>query len=189
MRLGLFEWIGMRKMRVSLTRMKFLVSLLITGSMGLVLTGCHFGETPAPPEAPRTDPLEYHLRPGDLLTVTFSGLPIPILDHKEKIKDDGTITLQLIGSIKAEGKTTGQLQKEIQAAYVPAYYKQLTITVRAEDLFFDVGGEVKAGNRFLYISGITVVGAIHSAGGLSDFADKTHIQLRRSNGQLIVVNY
>src|SRR5438132_9169890 len=115
MRLGLFEWIGMRKMRVSLTRMKFLVSLLITGSIGLVLMGCHFDGSATPPDLGQgnTDPLEYHLRPGDFLTVTFSGLPVPILEHKEKIKDDGTITLQYIGSIKAEGKTTGQLQKEI----------------------------------------------------------------------------
>src|SRR5437899_2208593 len=137
MRLGLFEWIGMRKMRVSLTGMKFLISLVITGSIGLVLMGCRFGRDGAPPDVRTELPGgEYLLRPGDLLLITFSGLPVPILDHKEKIKDDGTITLQLIGSIKAEGKTTGQLQKEIQAAYVPAYYKQLTITVRADELFF-----------------------------------------------------
>src|SRR5438128_8999840 len=137
MRSGLFEWVGMQKMRMSQMRMKFLVSFLIGGSIGLVLMGCRFGGSADPPDGAgaRTDlPGDiYHLRPGDLVTITFSGLPVPILDHKEKIKDDGTITLPLIGSIKAEGKTTGQLQNEIQAAYVPTYYKQLTITVRAED--------------------------------------------------------
>ena len=82
-------------MRVSLTRMKFLVSLLITGSMGLVLTGCHFGETPAPPEAPRTDPLEYHLRPGDLLNIE-----VDVLAKYAEKRSHSNITME---ALKAEG--------------------------------------------------------------------------------------
>ena len=50
---------------------------------------------------------------GDLIHVTFSGITDPIQPHEERIKDDGTITLPLIGAIKAGGKTPGELQKAI----------------------------------------------------------------------------
>ena len=53
---------------------------------------------------------------GDSIRITFSGTTEPILPHEEKIKDDGNITLPLIGAIKALGKTPGELQNEIQSA-------------------------------------------------------------------------
>ncbi|KAB2646482.1 MAG: hypothetical protein DVB33_09660, partial [Verrucomicrobia bacterium] len=61
----------------------------------------------------------------DLVIVTFSGQQ-DLQTHEERIKEDGTITLQFINSIKAEGKTTGELQREIHKAYVPTFYKRLT---------------------------------------------------------------
>ena len=54
-------------------------------------------------------------RVGDHVTVVFSGnIILPEQSHEERVKDDGTITLPEIGAVKAVGKTTGQLQKEIR---------------------------------------------------------------------------
>src|SRR5688572_478433 len=39
---------------------------------------------------------------GDQVTVKFSGTAETILPHEERIKDDGMITLPLIGAVKAE---------------------------------------------------------------------------------------
>src|SRR5690606_29007284 len=80
------------------------------------------------------------LQPGELVKIDFSGPSAPPQAHEENIKDDGTISLYLIGKVQAAGKTPGQLQTEIHQLYVPRYYKFLNVTVKAADRFFIVGG-------------------------------------------------
>ncbi len=126
---------------------------------------------------------------GDLLTVTFSDLPAPGLpEFKGRVGEDGNITLPLNITIKAAGKTPGQLQQEIRAAYVPRYYVNLTITVKTEDRFFFVGGEVRNPQRLPYFAQITVLRAIQAAGDFTDFANRKKVQLIRSNGQKHIIN-
>ena len=106
--------------------------------------------------------------------------------HEELIKEDGTITLPLIGSVKAVGKTAGELQTEIQTNYVPKYYVRLTVTVKPGDLFYFVQGEVNShGSRLPYTGETTVTKAIAAAGGFSPFADHT-VKLIRANGQEVI---
>jgi polysaccharide biosynthesis/export protein VpsN len=157
---------------------------------GLVFTGCgSFTETADPPptvgkttnvEVPR-----FHV--GETVNVTFSGTPTPPDPHEELIKEDGTITLPLILTIKAAGKTAGELQNEIQAGYVPKYYVRLTVTVKAGDLIYYVRGEVKQPGREQYLGETTVTKAIASAGDFTDFASHT-VSLTRANGQIIKVD-
>ena len=127
---------------------------------------------------------------GDLIRVTFSGTTEPLLPHEERIKDDGTITLPLIGAIKALGKTPGEVQNEIQTNYVPKYYLRLTCTVVPQyvDMLFYVGGEVRAPGGKPYVGVTTVTKAILAAGGFTDFADKKKVVLTRANGTKIKVN-
>lgn len=129
------------------------------------------------------------IRPGDLLTVTFSDLPPPgLIDFRDRVKDDGTIMLHLGVKVQAAGKTTAQLQQMIEAAYVPRYFKRLTVSIKNEERFYFVGGEVRQPNRQVYASGITVLQAIDSAGGFTEFANKRTVILRRVNGKQYVVN-
>lgn len=129
------------------------------------------------------------IRPGDLLTVSFSDLPPPgLTDFRDRVKDDGSIMLHLGVKIQAAGKTPGQLQQTIEASYVPRYFKRVTVSVRSEERFFFVGGEVRQPNRQIYASGITVLQAIDSAGGFTEFANKRKVNLRRVNGQQFTIN-
>jgi protein involved in polysaccharide export with SLBB domain len=130
------------------------------------------------------------LRVEDLVEVRFSGTAQPPEGKDERIKADGTIYLPLIGSIQAAGKTAGQLQREIQDAYVPRFYQpgQLTVTVKSEYRMFYVYGEVRRPDRFAYSGQMTVLSAIAAAGGFTDFAAKTRVQLIRSNGERVEVN-
>jgi protein involved in polysaccharide export with SLBB domain len=129
-------------------------------------------------------------RVGETVFVAFSGSPIEIPAHEEPIKEDGTITLPLIGAVYAAGKTAGELQNEICTNYVPKYYVRLTVTVKSGDRVYYVGGEVKGGGRQLYVGDTTVTKAIQSAGGLSDYANHSKVWLTRaSNGQRIRVDY
>jgi protein involved in polysaccharide export with SLBB domain len=117
-------------------------------------------------------------------SVTFSGLPgTPIEKHEEQIREDGYINPPFLGrSIKAAGKSIGQLQEELQKLYVPDYFKSATITVRRQDSYFFVGGEVKAPGQKPYLSEMTVLKAIQAAGDFTEYARKTRIQVIRANG-------
>src|SRR5258708_21401121 len=98
-----------------------------------------------PPQPHSSDVARF--RVAQTVIVIFSGTPEPISPHEEVIKEDGTITLPLIGSIYAAGKTAGELQNEIYTNYVPKYYVRLTVTVKSGDLVYYGGGEIKGGGR------------------------------------------
>jgi polysaccharide export outer membrane protein len=126
---------------------------------------------------------------SDQLTVTFSDVPGNIMpEFKERVREDGNITLPLSITLKAAGKTPGQLQQEIHDAYVPRYFVRLTPTVKTEDRFFFVGGEVKNPSRLPYFAQITVLRAIQAAGDFTDFAHRKKVQLIRANGQKHNIN-
>jgi polysaccharide export outer membrane protein len=129
------------------------------------------------------------LHVGESVSVVFSGTPDPtdLPTHEESIKEDGTITLPLIGPVKAVGLTAGELQKSIQDLYVPKYYVRLNVVVKPGDVVYYVRGEVKNPGRQLYIGETTVTKAITSAQDFTDFASHK-VWLIRANGQRIKVN-
>jgi protein involved in polysaccharide export with SLBB domain len=139
-----------------------------------------------PPNA--ADVARFHV--GDSVTVSYSGIPMPMPDYVESIKEDGTITPPFIGPIYAVGKTAGELQREIYTNYVPKYFVRLNVTVKSGDRFYYVGGEVAHSSLFQYVSGTTVTKAIQAAGGLTDFANHGKVWLTHaSNHERIRVNY
>jgi polysaccharide export outer membrane protein len=162
----------------------WLVALAII-LVGLV-AGCQSGPTYSnlPQDTVGTT---FHI--GDSITV--SGIP-PSGDQTlfppvtQRISEDGTITLPLIGSVTAVGKTVGELQKDIHDRYVPKYYSELTVTVKGDAVFFYVEGEVKAGGRYDYPGEMTIVKAITQAGGFTDFANETSVRLTRGSHTWVI---
>jgi polysaccharide biosynthesis/export protein len=188
----------------------FVCGLIMSGLFvaGLIFTGCSSpptldsmsaGEsrdnssasTPPVASAPKEKPANYsevaRFHIGETVKVDFSGPPDPIESHEELIKEDGNITLPLIGSIKAVGKTAGELQTEIHDLYVPQYYVRLNVTVKPGDLIYYVRGEVKQPGREIYVGETTVTKAITSASDFTDFASHK-VWLIRANGERIKVN-
>jgi polysaccharide export outer membrane protein len=165
---------------------------------GFFLAGCHApaakksstGAPGSPSGAEIRSPEPEVLAAGDSLTINFSDLPTPSLPSLVKIKEDGTITLLWNQTFTAAGKTRGSLEKEIREHYVPRYYKYMTVTITREtqSLFYYVDGEVKAPNRQVYTSRITVLKAIASAGGFTDYAKKRGVKLTRLDGRKVTVN-
>jgi protein involved in polysaccharide export with SLBB domain len=127
---------------------------------------------------------------GDLVRVTFSGIAEPPMPHEERVRDDGTITLPLIGSVIAKDKTPGDLQKEIHDKYINGkiFTPALNVTVSGLERLFFVGGEVRQPNRYPWTEGMTVLKAIQSAGDFTDFAKRSKVRLTRFNGQNTIVN-
>jgi protein involved in polysaccharide export with SLBB domain len=126
---------------------------------------------------------------GDSLTVSFQDLVSPIAPIDQSVKEDGTITLIYNKKFQAAGKTVGALEREIHDQYVPSYFVNMTPTIKTSERFYSVGGEVKNPNRQVYSGRMTVVGAINTAGGFTDYARKSKIQVTRANGKSFKVNY
>jgi polysaccharide biosynthesis/export protein len=164
-----------------------------------MLSGCktatpEYGETPQVPASAQTaeKPAEagntFHV--GDMVTVTAvppNGDPTLVPNHMERVGEDGKINLLYIGPITAAGKTPAELQEEIRTNYVPKYYKELNVTVHGEARYFYVYGEVRQASKYEYAGSMTVVRAISVAGGFTDFAKRTKVQLTH-NGKIQNIN-
>jgi len=157
---------------------------------GFLLVGCEtIPPYQPPPGGGGGDEAESKLRVGDTVRIEYSNLSAnPAQPFEEQIKDDGTITPPLIGSVQAAGKTTGDLQKEIQKAYTK-YYVSMTITLKAPDRYYSVGGEVKTPKRDVYAGPTTVIKAIQSAGDVTEYAQRKKVRLTRANGKTYIINY
>ncbi len=178
---------------------------LLFGS-GLLFNGCHTGPqqtarpplagTNAPMAAPVNsapligNPASIKLRVGDFLTIAYADAPQAIPPYEGRVKDDGTITIPPYSQkFDAAGKSTLELEQEIRKRYVPDYFKNLTVVVKTEMLFFSVEGEVKVSNRIPYSGQTTLLQAIAAANGFTDFAQKKKIRIIRADGKKLVVNY
>ena len=126
---------------------------------------------------------------GDSLTITFFDLPIVLQPIEQQVRSDGTITLINNQTFTAKGKTRGELEKEIRARYVPSLYPRMTVAIKPFERFFFVGGEVRSPGAQRYMSPITVLKAIQSAGDFTDFAQRKKIRLTRLDGKKLTINW
>ena len=126
------------------------------------------------------------IKQEDSITVTFLGPEGQVLPPFEgRVSEEGTITLQLIGAVKAAGKSAGELQKDIHDAFVPKFFQRLTVTVREQDRFYYVGGEVKSPNRYTWAGEITLTKAIQTASDFTDWANKKKVTITRADGKAV----
>jgi polysaccharide biosynthesis/export protein len=129
------------------------------------------------------------LRVNDKVTVAFPDLPNSVLPITQTVKEDGTITLIYNQTFQVAGKNINEVEKEIHDRYVPAYFVNMTATVTTDDRFYYVGGEVRSPNRQVYSGRMFLTGAIDTAGGFNDFANKRKIRVTRANGKTSTYNY
>lgn len=70
---------------------------------------------------------DYKLGPEDVLTMTVFNLPE--MTETVRVENDGTITVKLLGKVRAAGLTTGQLRDELQAELGKTYLEDPHVTI------------------------------------------------------------
>lgn len=162
----------------------------------LALAGCA-GSTPPAVTTTATASLdratENLLRVGDELQIR---LDTPSRDQRDRgpqnipvvIDQDGAISLPLVGRVPAAGTTPGLLAERIEAYYVPRYYIRCSANVIVSARFFYVGGEVRGPGRYSWSEDTTVLKAINTAGGFTDYANRGKLEILRGD-QKIPVNF
>jgi polysaccharide export outer membrane protein len=120
--------------------------------------------------APTAEPVRYdasyHLDAGDRLRVVVYGQEG--LTNTYAIDAGGGITMPLIGSVPARGRTTAGLAGEIAARLRNGYIREPSVAVEIESYRpFFILGEVAAPGQYPYVPNMSVESAVAIAGGFS----------------------
>jgi polysaccharide export outer membrane protein len=133
------------------------------------------------------------LRSGDAIDVRLGGVPgadAGQVSGNYVVDGQGYVNLPHIGRIQAAGQTQSALQSAIENAYrSQQIYTNPTITINAASggRFVNVGGDVKGPQRVAFTPDLTILSAITSCGGFTEYADQKKVKLLR-DGKVIVVN-
>lgn len=141
----------------------------------LVGSACIHTPTPAPP----VEYLDYRIGPPDRLTVTV--LPDPAIVENTLVRPDGMITIQLIGDVRAGGRTTQEIASDIESR-IARFKRGALVTValaNAESAQITVLGEVRGPTTFPLTRQIRVSEAIGTVGGPTLFANDDDVRVVR----------
>jgi polysaccharide export outer membrane protein len=119
----------------------------------------------------------YRLGAGDKIRVSVFGEPN--LTGEYEVDGGGTVTLPLIGRVKAAGLTSDELKKSLERNY-REYLKAPDVSVAILNYRpFYIVGEVNKPGNYPYVSGITVINAVAIAGGFTYRANTSNFYVQR----------
>jgi len=132
---------------------------------------------------------EYRVQPGDTLQIEV--LEDATLNRSTIVLPDGRISLPIAGTIRVAGRSLTQVQDELARRLASGFATPPTVFVSLSALAIPqeprppvtmpiyVLGAANAPGKVDVLPGTTLLQAIAQAGGLSPFAAKKRIQLRR----------
>ena len=122
----------------------------------------------------------YHLNAGDKLRVVVYGQEG--LTNTYAIDAGGSITMPLIGSVPARGRTPAGLAAEIGARLRAGFIRDPSVAVEIESYRpFFILGEVAAPGQYPYVPNMTVESAVAIAGGFSPRARRDQVTVTHSD--------
>lgn len=158
--------------------MRGLIALFLT----LLMAGCP-SSIPKHDYAREPDP-----RSKELVLGVGDVIDINVWENKElstevTVRPDGTITMPLVGDLKAQGTTPSALKATIKTKiqeYVKLEGTEVTIAVKEWKSYkFTVQGEVMRQGVFESPQFVTISEALAMAGGLTRFAKRSGIRIFR----------
>ncbi|HEY5923416.1 MAG TPA: polysaccharide biosynthesis/export family protein [Kofleriaceae bacterium] len=162
---------------------------LVTLLLVFVAASCASGGKPPGWYDPKTFPPP----PNEIVLGVSDVLAITVWEQKDlsteaTVRPDGTITMPLVGDLKAKGKTPSALREDIKKA-LDRYLKlpagnEVTVAVKTFASYrFTVNGEVSRPGLYTSTDYLRVADAIANAGGPTRFAKRTDIRILRTNGK------
>ncbi|MEA2862662.1 MAG: polysaccharide biosynthesis/export protein [Bradyrhizobium sp.] len=123
----------------------------------------------------------YRLDAGDRLRVVVYGQEG--LTNSYAIDAGGAITMPLIGSVPARGRTPAGLATEIAAKLRHGFIREPSVAVEIESYRpFFILGEVAAPGQYPYVPNMSVESAVAIAGGFSPRARRDSVTLTHHDG-------
>jgi polysaccharide export outer membrane protein len=149
--------------------------------LSLVFAACADNPPVVYPTVAPFDATQLSLGPGDKLQLTiFYGTK----EQKATYSLDGSgqMEVQFIGTVKAGGKTTSSVQKEIQERLADGYLVNPVVSltvVEINSLKCSVFGQVARSGSIKFTPGMTITEAIAQSGGFSPLARKNMVKVTR----------
>jgi polysaccharide export outer membrane protein len=123
----------------------------------------------------------YQLGVGDQVALTVYGETD--LSRNYAINPNGTIDVPLIGTVKAQGRTIGEVSAEIRQRLSDGYLRNPSVAgtiVTYRPLY--LLGEVNKPGQYAYQTGMTLEAAVALAGGYSYRAQQKYVLIRAEGG-------
>lgn len=174
--------------------------LTLLAAAGVLLTGCARREPlrssatltvldatsilPAPTRADLSAPDRQSLI-GPLDTINVDVFGIPELTRDVQVDASGRIAMPLVGTLDAGGKTAQELSLSITAALRRAYVRDPNVTVNIRESVSQVvtvDGQVVSPGLYAVTNQMTLMRAIASAKGLTEFGKQDDVVILRTVG-------
>jgi polysaccharide biosynthesis/export protein VpsN len=148
----------------------------------LVAFACAFvGAQPADRSLRANAISSYKLGAGDVISIKVFGED-DLSRDRVKISDAGTVPYPVLGELKIQGRTVGELEKLITDGLRGRYLVNPRVAVTVEEYRqFFVNGQVDKPGGYAYQPGLTVAKAISLAGGLKERASVNKMYLVRED--------
>jgi polysaccharide export outer membrane protein len=131
------------------------------------------------PPLPEAERAAYRLGPDDEVRVTVFN--DPRLTGEFRVTDTGMLALPLVGSVRATGRTTTEVERSIERVMTERnLFRDPSVAVQVMEyrpVF--VLGQVERGGRFPYQPGMTALSAVAVAGGFNYRALQDHVAVTR----------
>ncbi len=124
---------------------------------------------------------------GPLDTIQVDVFNVPDLSREMQVDSSGRISMPLIGTIDARGKTASELASAVEAALRGRYVRNPDVTVNIKSSVSQVvtiDGQVIEPGLYPVTNQMTLLRAIASAKGLAEFAKQDDVVILRTvNGK------
>ena len=126
---------------------------------------------------------DYKIAPLDVIDISVFG--VPELNRTVQVSTTGMVSLPLVKTIKAGGRTQALLEKDIAARLEDGYLQSAQVSVFVKEYNsqrITVDGAVKKPGIFPTVGKVSLLQAIALAEGLNEVADPSGVLLFRTVG-------
>ncbi len=182
------------------------IGLPLLAGLSLVITGCAGGPEPLvsssavtvidatelPPPTDAAGEGVYRLGGFDRITVDVVGIP-ELNNRRIQVDGAGNISLAIAGEVRVQGLTPGEAAREIANRLRASHLRNPQVAVNLEESlskFVTVDGEVSQPGNYPVVGEMSLMRAVASARGVSEFARLEDVVVFRTvNGQRMAALY
>lgn len=158
---------------------------LAAAAIACALLGGCAGYAPVAPAFHEVLTQPYRLDAGDKVRITV--FEQDSLTNTYDVDQAGFVSMPLVGSVPARGKTTKQLAGMITTKLRDGFLRDPDVSVEVSQYRpFFIMGEVGTAGQYSYVPGMTAQNAIAIAGGFTPRADQETVDITREvNGHIL----
>ena len=151
-----------------------------------LLASCHDDPPVTYPTVANFDQSKLPLGPQDKVNLTvFYGSHS--IQASYTLDSSGVIAVQFIGDVHANGKTLGEVQKEIHDRLADGYLQEPIVSLNLVELnsqTLSVSGMVGKNGNIRFTPGMTITDVIAQSGGFTPLARKNMVKVTRTQNDV-----